>query len=570
MVASARSLEASGITGSAARTSLPSTFALRRPRLSPLFLSSSLEARSKYKRLPSISSLASSTSSSSPSAYQKRWSSDSATSQQNRPAGAQSADQPASTPSTPTSTATTSSSSSSKSTSTSSTSNSRKKESAGGKFNLYGDEWEDTVDFAIQGFDELPHRLFGVNQHMIINYELKEALRMMLRQFNAPIVYCFAYGSGVFPQEKPGRSISEADFRAVHPRPPEALVKAQGGSPKMIDFIFGVTHTEHWHSINMKQHRDHYSGVASLGSGFVSRVQNWGAGVYFNPYVEVSGMLVKYGVTSIDNLVRDLSTWDNLYLAGRLQKPVKILRDHPQVRLANQINLIAAVRTALLLLPSDFTEADLYSTIAGLSYLGDPRMALPTENKSKVANIVSNNMVHFRRLYAPLVRTLPNVAFVDPVRLDDESWILNPEANARMQQDMDLVKRGNMVRRLPGSFRSRLYFQYRKKFGVPRDEFDAMMEAASESNGAVKRRQAGEFEKRIAADDTEHLKKITRQVIKQTVNWPSTSQSIKGLIMGGFSKSWRYLGEKVSKWKQGRSEKKSESKDAEKSKKKEE
>ncbi|KAH8129974.1 mitochondrial matrix Mmp37-domain-containing protein [Trichoderma asperelloides] len=563
MVARARSLEA-------ARTSLPATFALRRPRLSPLFLSSSLEARSNYQRLSSVSSVSSLTSSSSSSSCQRRWySSDPTTSQQNRQPGAQSHDQAASPPSTPSSTTTTSSSSSSTSTSTSTSSN-RRKESAGGKFNLYGDEWEDTVDFAIQGFDELPHRLFGVNQHMIINYELKEALRMMLRQFNAPIVYCFAYGSGVFPQEKAGRSISEADFRAVHPRPPEALVKAQGGSPKMIDFIFGVTHTEHWHSINMKQHRDHYSGVASLGSGFVSRVQNWGAGVYFNPYVEISGMLVKYGVTSIDNLVRDLSTWDNLYLAGRLQKPVKILRDHPQVRLANQINLIAAVRTALLLLPSDFTEADLYSTIAGLSYLGDPRMALPTENKSKVDNIVSNNMVHFRRLYAPLVRTLPNVAFVDPVRLDDESWILNPEANARMQQDMDLMKRGNMVRRLPGSFRSRLYFQYRKKFGIPQDEFKAMMEAASDSDGAVKRRQAGEFEKRIAADDPEQLKQITRQVIKQTVNWPSTSQSIKGLLMGGFERSWRYLGEKVSKWKKGRSEKKPESKEAEKSQKKEE
>ncbi|KAL9468382.1 hypothetical protein ACSS6W_010076 [Trichoderma asperelloides] len=543
---------------------------MKLPRLSPLFLSSSLEARSNYQRLSSVSSVSSLTSSSSSSSCQRRWySSDPTTSQQNRQPGAQSHDQAASPPSTPSSTTTTSSSSSSTSTSTSTSSN-RRKESAGGKFNLYGDEWEDTVDFAIQGFDELPHRLFGVNQHMIINYELKEALRMMLRQFNAPIVYCFAYGSGVFPQEKAGRSISEADFRAVHPRPPEALVKAQGGSPKMIDFIFGVTHTEHWHSINMKQHRDHYSGVASLGSGFVSRVQNWGAGVYFNPYVEISGMLVKYGVTSIDNLVRDLSTWDNLYLAGRLQKPVKILRDHPQVRLANQINLIAAVRTALLLLPSDFTEADLYSTIAGLSYLGDPRMALPTENKSKVDNIVSNNMVHFRRLYAPLVRTLPNVAFVDPVRLDDESWILNPEANARMQQDMDLMKRGNMVRRLPGSFRSRLYFQYRKKFGIPQDEFKAMMEAASDSDGAVKRRQAGEFEKRIAADDPEQLKQITRQVIKQTVNWPSTSQSIKGLLMGGFKRSWRYLGEKVSKWKKGRSEKKPESKEAEKSQKKEE
>lgn len=262
-----------------------------------------------------------------------------------------------------------------------------KRESAGGKYNLYGDDWEDSVDFTIKSFEDLPHRLFGVNQHMIINYELKEALRVMLRQFNAPIVYCFAYGSGVFPQGDLGRSISEAEFRAVHPKPPAALVKAQKGTPKMIDFIFGVSHTEHWHSINMKQHRKHYSGIASLGSGMVSGVQNLGAGVYFNPFIEMNGMLIKYGVTSIDNLVRDLSTWDNLYLAGRLQKPVKILRDHPQVRLANQHNLIAALRTAMLLLPPDFTESQLYSTIAGLSYLGDPRMALPTENKSKVANI---------------------------------------------------------------------------------------------------------------------------------------------------------------------------------------
>ena len=391
------------------------------------------------------------------------------------------------------STSSSSSSSSSSSAAAAAAAGRKKKESAGGKFNLYGDDWEDSVDFAIKSFEDLPHRLFGVNQHMIINYELKEALRIMLRQFNAPIVYCFAYGSGVFPQEDAsGRSITEAQFRAVHPKPPEALVKAQKGSPKMIDFIFGVSHTQHWHSINMKQHRDHYSAVAALGSGFVSRVQTWGAGVYFNPFIEMNGMLIKYGVTSIDNLVRDLSTWDNLYLAGRLQKPVKILRDHPQVRLANQHNLIAAVRTALLLLPPDFSETQLYSTIAGLSYLGDPRMTLPTEKRSKVDDIVNNNVVHFRRLYAPLVKTLPNVAFTTPVRLDDEDWVLDPAADARLQQDMDPVKRGNMVRRLPASFRSRLYFRYQQKFAMPRDEFMRLMEASSGQDGqSIKHRQGG-------------------------------------------------------------------------------
>lgn len=430
----------------------------------------------------------------------------------------------------------------------------KRKESAGGKFNLYGDDWEDSFDFAIKSFEDLPHRLFGVNQHMLINYELKEALRIMLRQFNAPIIYCFAYGSGVFPQEDTsGRSVTEAEFRAVHPKPPEALLKAQRGSPKMIDFIFGVSHTQHWHSINMKQHRDHYSGIAALGSGFVSRVQSWGAGVYFNPFIEMNGMLIKYGVTSIDNLVHDLSTWDNLYLAGRLQKPVKILRDHPQVRLANQHNLIAAVRTALLLLPPDFTETQLYSTIAGLSYLGDPRMALPTENKSKVDNIVNNNVVHFRRLYAPLIKTLPNVAFTTPVRLDNEDWVLDPAADTKLQQDMDPVKRGNMVRRLPRNFRSRLYFRYQKKFAMPREEFTRMMEVSSDDDGQpIKRQQGGEFERRIARDDAEDLRRIVRQVIKQTVNWPSTTQSLKGLLMGGWGRTMRYLGEKYAKWKKGR------------------
>ncbi|KAG5930316.1 hypothetical protein E4U42_002240 [Claviceps africana] len=463
-----------------------------------------------------------------------------------------------------TSTHPSSSSSSSSSTTTNSTqessstsSPSRKKESAGGKFNLYGDDWEESVDFAIKSFEDLPHRLFGVNQHMIINYELKEALRVMLRQFHAPIVYCLAYGSGVFPQGHVSRSVKEAEFRAVHPKPPEALVMAQKGSPKMIDFIFGVSHTQHWHSINIRQHRNHYSGIASLGSGLVSKVQTYGAGVYFNPFVEVNGMLIKYGVTSIDNLVNDLTTWDNLYLAGRLQKPVKILRDHPQVRLANQHNLIAAVRTALLLLPPRFSETDLYSTIAGLSYMGDPRMALPTENKSKVANIVDNNVVHFRRLYAPLIKTLPNVDFTSPCRLDDQDWILDPSADVILQQDMHPTKRANMVRRLPKSFRGRLYFQYQKKFAIPRGEFNRMMQATDDDEStSIKRRQGGAFEKRIVQDNPDHLRHVVSQVIKQTVWWPSSVQSAKGVIMAGWSRTMRYLAEKYSKWRKGKGEEK--------------
>ena len=63
--------------------------------------------------------------------------------------------------------------------------------------------------------------------------------------------------------------------------------------------------------------------------------------------------------------------------------------------------------------------------------------------------------------------------------------------------------------------------------------------------------QGGEFERRIATDDPENLRETVRTVVTLPVHWPSTTQSIKGLVMGGFSRTWRYLGEKFSKWKKG-------------------
>jgi len=124
-------------------------------------------------------------------------------------------------------------------------------------------DWEENPNFSISQFSELPHSDFGVNQHMIINNEFKEALRQILWQFRAPIRYAFAYGSGVFPQSKPGSS-SPSSIPSIHPKPPAAVAKAQGGTPKMIDFIFGVSHTQHWHSLNLMQHRDHYSAWCSI------------------------------------------------------------------------------------------------------------------------------------------------------------------------------------------------------------------------------------------------------------------------------------------------------------------
>lgn len=384
---------------------------------------------------------------------------------------------------------------------------------------------------------------------MVINDEFKEALRQILWQFRAPIRYAFAYGSGVFPQTSSGSTGSSP----LHPNPSPAISTVQKGKSKMIDFIFGVSYTQHWHSLNLQQHRDHYSVVGSLGSSFVSRIQDkWGAGVYFNPYVTVNGTLIKYGVVNLDTLCRDLSEWDTLYLAGRLQKPVKILRDDPRVRLANQINLISAVRTALLLLPPSFTEQDLYGTIAGISYLGDPRMSLPAENPNKVLNIVKYQLPNFRRLYAPLIENLPNVSFKDS-RCNSPKWIDDPDTNATLAQDMDPVKRGNMVRRLPKSFREKLYFLYQSKFQIPQLEFNKMLENTNDEDSTrVRRKQGGKFEQRVAGEEQKELNKEVKQVIRKTIRWPSASQSLKGLVTTGVVKAWRYVSEKMEKNREGR------------------
>ncbi|KAK9452784.1 mitochondrial matrix Mmp37-domain-containing protein [Dipodascopsis uninucleata] len=396
----------------------------------------------------------------------------------------------------------------------------------GDQYLLHDDLTHDRLLKEVTKFSQLPEN-FGFNQHIPIDDEMKERLRSTLWMFKAPIRYAFAYGSGVFSQGQ----------------------KYKSGEKPQIDLIFGVTYAEHWHSLNMSQYPEHYSFLRRFGSGAVSFVQDKvGAGVYFNPYVEINGMVIKYGVVTIDTLCRDLINWDTLYLSGRLHKPVKILRDDPRVRLANQRNLFSVLRTALLLLPETFTEHDLYTTIASISYMGDPRMSVAAENPNKVQNIVNNQRHHFHRLYAPLIDTLPNIEIAGGVsELTD---------NVKLVQDMDPVRRGNMVSRLPSSFRQKIYSRYTSLLGV---EADTKSEGLSDQSGGSsvdmilsRSGQGSELDRHIAAH--QDLPKEIARALRFTVNGPALSQSIKGVFTAGFSKSLRYGSEKYHKWQDGRNE----------------
>lgn len=92
-----------------------------------------------------------------------------------------------------------------------------------------------------------------------------------------------------------------------------------------------------------------------------------------------------------------------------MHKPIRIIKDDARVRLTQQVNLTSALRVALLTLPSNFSETDLFERMARFSYTGDPRMSLPAENKGKIGNIVRAQGPQFRDLYHRLASGLPGV-----------------------------------------------------------------------------------------------------------------------------------------------------------------
>jgi translocator assembly and maintenance protein 41 len=116
----------------------------------------------------------------------------------------------------------------------------------------------------------LPHLppTFGQNQLLSVPNSTRALLESIAADFDAPIRYAFAYGSGVFEQDG---------------------YENEKDAP-MLDFIFAVTHPAHFHSINMSQHPSHYAMYArTLGSSFVTRVQEFGPGVWFNAFVKAKG-----------------------------------------------------------------------------------------------------------------------------------------------------------------------------------------------------------------------------------------------------------------------------------------
>lgn len=246
--------------------------------------------------------------------------------------------------------------------------------------------------------------------------------------------------------------------------------------------------------------------------------------------------MIKYGVTTVDTLCSDLLNWRTLYLAGRMHKPVRIIKDDARVRLTQQVNLTSAVRAALLTLPAEFSESQLFERIAGISYGGDPRMILPAENRGKVGNIARKQAPQFKELYHRLVVGLPGV-----------HW---PAHSQEIQQDTNPRARAAHLKKLPSHLLE----------GVKNSYLRAETPAFEADESAYWVRLASDEKLPLVLTEgpfsfvyLRGLVLIRTLEMGRIVRYPATVQMLKGIASAGLGKSVRYSSAKIGKWWSSRS-----------------
>ncbi|XP_076253950.1 phosphatidate cytidylyltransferase, mitochondrial [Rhynchophorus ferrugineus] len=330
--------------------------------------------------------------------------------------------------------------------------------------------------------------------------------KRIMAKFPQNFTFCFAYGSGVKKQ------LQNEDKQ------------------NMIDIIFTVKDPAAWHEANLKLNPSNYSGLKYLGHEFVSRYQkNFGAKVYFNTLVPMDEYLIKYGVVANSDLVTDLLEWSYLYLAGRLHKPVEIVKRplDPELETALQLNLQSAVHAALAILPETFSEYEFYHTISNLSYLGDFRMIFG-EKKNKVENIVKAQMTSFRSLYKPFLLNLQDYVdfpmFKDIKNIENNEEKEDNEYSILCAQDVSPLAKLHHLNQLP-RWPQKALTRFWNKGNFRQDTEDVLRAIAYDPDCGT----------------------IVSQRINEIVWSSSVSQSIKGILTAGILKSVKYSSRKIKK-----------------------
>lgn len=319
-----------------------------------------------------------------------------------------------------------------------------------------------------------------------------------------PATASFAYGSAVFSQ----RGYTAAEQQRA-----------------MLDLILVVEDAAAWHQRNLERNAAHYSAIgwAAGARGVAALQEHFGAGMYYN-HAHVRGRLIKYGLITRAALIDDLEHWRSLYASGRMHKPVQPLQEVPtDLMHAMHSNLRSAVRASLLLLPSRFDDAELYSHICGLSYSGDVRMGVG-ESLLKPLDIADGQRAALAGLYA---QSLAGEA------------TLTPCVGNALTQDVSLAARQQTLSLLPSNVQRGLLQELAPSAG-------ATLSSVRDSTVGVVGGDLHEVVHRLwrtAASDVDanlQLRSSLRCALARIVRRSSLAQTVKGIATAGASTSIAY------------------------------
>lgn len=189
-------------------------------------------------------------------------------------------------------------------------------------------------------------------------------------------VAIIGYGSGINPQ------------------------RGQENRKPQIDLIVVVDDLKKWHALNIKKNPKDYSFSGKLFFKYAPK--KWlrsGGKITYMTYIPFDGSKYKIGTIEKDDFLNDLSNWETFYMAGRMQKPILIVKAPENIEEAINFNRQAGLQsTELLLGEGEFDEEYFYTILAGLSYVGDTRMGI-AENPDKVLNIVKGRFDFYQDVY---------------------------------------------------------------------------------------------------------------------------------------------------------------------------
>ncbi len=280
------------------------------------------------------------------------------------------------------------------------------------------------------------------------------------------------------------------------------------------------------------------------------------ANIYYNTDITLNNTNIrcKYGVIELNDIITDCTKYTKLYVAGRLQKPVKILVSNTQ-RLDKplQQNLYHAVNIALLLLGTQsqhstqqiinavatvnndttgvsqysqtghivFTASELYHIITSISYTGDIRMLFRAEQPHKIQNIVVHNIQYFNQLYQPILQQ-----YIDRkiIRIQNNANGTEPVYTLYPTQQW----RYDRLIALPSHIKQLLC------------ERDREQRSGNLTNNEV-------IHELAYITTAEHTYTALQYALKSVNRYSSTTQMLNGLLTAGIGKSIRYALAKIRK-----------------------